>query len=272
MEDFDEEKLRRSLRRAGADEVLVGQILEGLSEEIQEGMQTKSIFKHAFRLLKRLHRPSAARYNLKQAMFDFGNSGYPFEDFFAALLQEQGYKTKVRQRLPGLCIEHEVDVVAENENKLIWVECKYHPLAGSVSNVKIPLYIHSRFRDLEAGRNSNGAADPRPSDGWIVTNSRFSEDAILYGHCAGMKLIAWNYPASGSLREMVDDLGLFPITCLTTLTRSEKSRLLEQGIVLCKNLLEGQVWADSIFLSPDRKRHVQEEARQLCQKFHPSPP
>lgn len=268
-EPFNPEKLRRSLRRSGADEQVIDQIVADLMSQWHEGISTKSIFKRAFKMLKRQHRPSAARYTLKQAMFDFGPSGFPFEDFFAEVLKSQGFEVRTRQLLPGACVQHEVDVVAESADTLIWVECKYHPMAGSVSNIKIPLYIHSRFRDLERYIDEQAKMDQGPKiEGWIVTNTRFSDDAMAYGHCAGMRLIGWNYPSNGSLREMVDRANLHPITCLTHLTRQEKRRLLEQGIVLSKSLRIPGNWADLLHLSTERRNKVISEARNLCGETH----
>ena len=239
--------------------------LQELVGQLNDGMSTRSIYKKAFKLLKRLHRPSAARYTLKQAIFDFGNTGFPFEDFFAEILKRQGYQVQTRQLLPGACIQHEVDVVARNEKVLILVECKYHPLAGSVSNVKIPLYIHSRFRDLEQNRAFfKNEHDNRQMQGWIVTNSRFSDDAMSYGRCAGLHLISWNYPSGGSLRELVDRAGLYPITCLTTLSRYEKTQLLANSIVLCQSLMNPGDWSELLHLSNQRCTAIMQEAQVLC--------
>lgn len=265
-EPFDEQKLRRSLRRSGAGDALVDQVLQELKSEWQDGMSTKSIFKRAYKLLKRLHRPVAGRYTLKKAIFEFGNTGFPFEAYVAEILKSRGYDAQIRQMLSGACITHEMDVVAENARHLIWVECKYHPLAGSVSNVKIPLYVHSRFRDLQQRRDAiSDRPDSRPVQGWIVTNTRFSEDAERYGQCAGMHLVGWNYPAGGSLREMVDEAGLHPITCLASLSRREKDILLSQDIVLCRTLKEPGKWSNLLHLSPERQAGVMLEARELLQ-------
>lgn len=264
-EPFDVEKLRLSLQRSGAGEALVNQVIQELSGQWHENMSTKALFKRAFKLLKRLHRPTAGRYNLKQAMLDFGTTGFPFEDFVAAVMQTKGFEVKTRQLLPGACVTHEMDVVAENDEATIWIECKYHPLAGSVSNVKIPLYVHSRFRDLAQHREAHSPAhDNRPAHGWIVTNTRFSDDAMSYGRCAGLNLISWNYPVNGSLRGMIDQSGLYPITCLTTLARKEKETLLKNGIVLCQTLTQAGQWADLLHLSAERRRNIMQEAGGLC--------
>jgi len=263
-EPFDEEKLRRSLRRSGADELLVDQVMTELAAHWQDGMSTKSIFKRAFKLLKRLHRPTAGRYTLKKAIFEFGNTGFPFEVYVSEILRSRGYEVEIRQMLSGVCIRHEMDVVATNEELLVWVECKYHPLAGSVSNVKIPLYVHSRFRDLQQQRDAiPHPADERAVQGWIVTNTRFSDDALQYGRCAGLHLVGWNYPAGSSLREMVDEAGLHPLTCLTTLSRREKDALLEQNMVLCRSLTKPGKWSDILHLSAERTATVMREASEL---------
>lgn len=262
---FDEEKLRRSLRRSGADESLIGQIVQDLAQQWYEGIPTKSIYKRAYKMLKQRHRPSAGRYTLKQAMFDFGPSGFPFEDFIAEILKSQGFQVQTRQVLPGWCIQHEVDVVAENKDAVIWVECKYHPVAGSVSNVKIPLYIHSRFRDMERFyENSPTKKLEQKTSGWIVTNTRFSDDATAYGRCTGMHLVGWNYPPKGSLRELVDEAKLHPVTCLTLLTRQEKNKLLEQNILLSKTLCKPGRWSDILHLSKERRERLMQEANALC--------
>ncbi len=264
-EPFDEEKLRRSLRRSGAKDALINEVLQELVGQLHDGMSTQAIYKQAYKLLKRLHRPTAGRYTLKHAMFDFGATGFPFEDFFAEILRSQGYQVMTRQLLPGACIQHEVDVVAENDQTLIWVECKYHPLAGSVSNVKIPLYVHSRFRDLEKNRSLYTTAHHTKSvEGWIATNSRFSDDAMSYGRCAALHLVSWNYPVGGSLREMIDESGLYPVTCLTTLSWHEKKRLLEHSIVLGKWLSKPGNWSEILHLSDSRIRAVMQEAQSLC--------
>ncbi|MDO8366943.1 MAG: ATPase, partial [Saprospiraceae bacterium] len=174
------------------------------------------------------------------------------------------YQVQTRQLLPGVCVQHEVDVVAEQEDELIWVECKYHPMAGSVSNIKIPLYIHSRFRDMEQYWTKNQSKqNEQKVEGWIVTNTRFSDDAMDYGRCAGMRLVGWNYPAKGSLREMVDEARVHPVTCLTLLTRNEKTRLLEHNIILSKTLSRPGRWSELLHLSNERRDKVMQEASAL---------
>ena len=53
-----------------------------------------------------------------------------------------------------------------------------------------------------------------------------------------MTLIGWNYPEKGNLQDMIEQHGLHPVTCLTTLSEGEKKSLLAGGVVLCSAIKE----------------------------------
>lgn len=262
---FDEAKLRRSLHRSGANDHLINLVLQEIRGQVFEKMPTKALFKMAYKMLKRLDRPVAARYSLKNAMMELGPSGFPFERFFAEILKAQGFSAQTGLILNGQCITHEVDVVAENATDLVLVECKYHAQPGSVSDVKVPLYIHSRFRDLAANPDFERERAGRNLQWRIATNTRFSDDAMSYGRCAGLHLVAWDYPMGRGLRELIDETGLHPVTCLGSLTRQEKKGLLEKGIVLCRQLLERRQVLEKIGVSAGRESAILKEVGGLCQ-------
>lgn len=261
---FDESKLRRSLHRSGASDPMINQVLQEIRGRVYENMPTKALYKMAYKLLKRLNRPAAARYSLKQAMLELGPSGYPFEHFFGEILKAQGFSTQTGQLMPGKCITHEVDVVAENGTDVVLVECKYHAEAGAVSDVKIPLYIHSRFNDLAESPDVQRMLSGRTLQCRVATNTRFSDDAMRYGKCAGLQLISWDYPMGKGLRELIDETKLHPITCLGLLTRHEKTALLEKGIVLCRSLLEIPQVLDRVGVSPGRQKAILREVSGIC--------
>jgi hypothetical protein len=116
------------------------------------------------------------------------------------------------------------------------VECKYHNINGIACDVKIPLYIQSRFKDVEFNWKKLPNHKNKNHQGWLVTNTKFTEDAIQYGQCMGLNMIGWSFPISENLKSMIDDSGLYPITCLTTITKYEKQLLLDKKIVLCKEI------------------------------------
>lgn len=262
---YSEEKIRTSLKRVGATDEQIDPIINEISSKLYEGMPTKKIYRLAFNLLRDGSRHLAAKYHLKQAIMELGPSGYPFEKYVGEILNRQGYKTNVGQIMQGHCVTHEVDVIAEKENDFILIECKYHNLRGVFCDVKIPLYIYSRFKDLEKQWLTDPNNGKKNHKGWLITNTRFSSDAIQYGTCVGLKLIGWDYPIKGSLKEQIDSLGLYPITCLTSLTKIEKQRLLDMKIVLCSEILQNETLLASHGVKPSRISSVVKEAQKLCQ-------
>jgi len=261
---FSIEKVANSLRKAGAVEQEIQEILEQLKEELYEGISTKTIYSRAFNLLKKKNSLSASKYKLKKAIYELGPTGFPFERFVAAILKNSGYKVEVGKILQGNCVTHEVDVIAKEGNKTIWIECKFHSKQGQNCNVKTPMYVHSRIRDIE---NFNKTKKPNPqpfSEGWLVTNTRFTTDALKYGKCANLYLLSWDYPDKNGIKDRIDQTGLYPITVSTLLTAREKQFLLSRDVVLCRELIKDNFFLDHLEISESRKTRILNEMEMLC--------
>ena len=235
-ETFDPEKLRFSLLNSGASEEAVKDVLAHILPELHSGMTTGEIYRHAFESLAKINKPVARSYSLRRAVMELGPSGFPFEDFVAELLRAKGFQCMTRQTVLGGCVPHEVDVVAYNEKKLVMVEAKFHNELGTKSDLKVVLYIKARFDDIRDNVFSYGGENRKVTDSWLITNPKFSSTAIHYGECKDMTLIGWNYPEHGSLQNMIEEEGLHPITCLTTLNNTQKKSLLISGVVLCSSV------------------------------------
>jgi hypothetical protein len=259
---YSEEKLRRSLAKSGASDEMIGTILTEIGSKLYNGISTKKIYQLAFDLLKKNSGSNAGRYNLKRAIMALGPSGFPFEQFIGAIFKWQGYNVKVKQFLEGLCVTHEIDVLAENDRHALLIECKYHNKQGIVSDVKVPLYIQSRYLDVQGKWNKSFPA--KPLEGWVVTNTKFSTDAVKYGDCAGLHLLGWNYPLQKSLSVLVDESGLYPITCITALSGKEKEQLLETGVVLCKDFGQRLELFQKAGISATRIQKILAEMQALC--------
>ena len=261
---FEIEKVIRSLERAGADKLLIKKIVQDIDKEVRDGMTTKKIYQMAFNILKRKSRISASKYKLKKALMELGPSGYPFEKFVGKVFDHEGFDTKVGVIVQGNCVQHEVDVIAQKDNKHYMIECKYHSDQGRFCNVKIPLYIHSRFLDVEKQWQKQQGHKTKFHHGGVYTNTRFTSDAIQYGACAGLMLTSWDYPKGNGLKERIDRLGLHPLTSLTTLTKAEKSKLLDKGIVLCKEINENPSLLEQIGIPKQRQKNILKDSRELC--------
>lgn len=261
---FDINKLINSLRRSKADENHVQEIAREVQGHIEEGMTTKKIYQLAFKMLKSRSRVSASKYKLKKALMELGPSGFPFEKFVGKLIKSEGFKTEVGVIVQGNCVQHEVDVIAQKDNKHYMIECKYHSDQGRFCNVKIPLYIHSRFLDVERQWEHHKGHESKLHQGGVYTNTRFTTDAIQYGTCVGLLLTSWDYPQGNGLKDRIDKAGLHPLTALTSLTKSEKVQLLNKGIVLCKELVENPGFLGQIGISNPRRKKILENSRELC--------
>lgn len=260
-ENFSWEKFRNSLAKSHAGADLIYQVERQIKDQLYPGISTKEIYRMANRFLKKQSPGKSARFSLKKSFLELGPSGFPFEQFMARYFSAIGYQTDTGQIFSGVCVRHEVDMVANKGKELVLMECKFHNQPGMNVDVKVPLYIHSRFQDLL----ENGLLQPpfENFSGWIATNARFSDDAIRYALCRGISLIAWNYPDGRALKDEIDRLHLYPITCLTTVTRQEKIWLLERGLVTITDLIQNQKSWNSLSLSPNRRLTLEKELDEL---------
>lgn len=207
---FDERKLAHSLAKAGASGEAREKIVRHIAGEVQDGMGTSDIYRHAFDLLHKFDRPIVQRYSLKRAMAALGPTGFPFEHFVEDIFKAQGFETITDQIVQGHCTSHEMDVVAWNSEKLIMAEAKFHHEFGLKSDVKVALYIKARFDDLYSQKFSYGGKERELTEGLLITNTNFTEKAIEYSACAGVRLIGWNYPEKGNLHDMIITTGVYP--------------------------------------------------------------
>ena len=263
---YSPEKLKRSLTRAGASDEQVQSILQKIEDWLYPGITTKKIYQYAFKLLRTQSRPLAARYKLKSAIMELGPSGFPFEKYIAAILGQEGYQTKTGVFVEGHCVKHEVDIVAEMGDHHFMIECKYHNRPGTVCDVKIPLYIQSRFKDVESSWVELPGHNIKVHQGWVVTNTRFTTDAVQYGTCIGLFLLGWNYPVKNSLNQRIERLKLYPITCLTSITKREKELLLSNHVVLCKEICDNPSLLNEAGVAEKNITRVLTEANLLCDK------
>jgi len=123
---FSLAKLRTSLRRSGASNVDVQQIIDVVLDEPYQGISTSQIYNRAYGFLKKKEPFFASKYKLKKAIYELGSTGFPFERFIAQVLHYSGYETTVGATLQGSCASHEVDVVATLAANTLLVECKFH--------------------------------------------------------------------------------------------------------------------------------------------------
>lgn len=251
-EPFEEAKVLSSIKRARIPQAMEQEVMASIKEKLYNNIPTSEIYGSIVDYLGKSSLPySKASYSLKQALMALGPTGYPFEDFVSKVLEARGYKTLVRQILRGKCVSHEIDVIAEKNGKRAIIEAKFHNNPGTRSDVHVALYTHSRFMDLKEKYELDEA--------WIVTNTKTTTDAVAYAECMQMKTVSWSYPASGGLREMIEESRLYPITMLSSLSSAHKAKLLQNHVVLCSDVFNNPGYLDLLKLSSEEKKNTLSE-------------
>jgi hypothetical protein len=261
---FEEIKLVESLKNAGCGDDIVEEIMDHMSKEMYDGMPTSEIYSRAFKLLRSHSMPVAIKYSLRRALSELGPDGFPFEKYIAKLFQAKGYETLTDQNVLGVCVSHEVDVVAWNKEKLVMVEAKFHNELDLKSDLKVVLYIKARFDDLKGTTFEYGGVKRNLDEGWLITNTKFTDQAIKYGECNHVKMLGWNYPKKGNLQDIIEELHLHPFTCLDSISNSHKKELLKRGIVLCMDIYNNQSILDEVGIKSPEKDEIILEIKTVC--------
>jgi hypothetical protein len=264
LEPFSITKLQNSLYKSGASKKVVAKIIQKLQPQLFDGITTKIIYKKAFDLLKKHNHFCATRYSLKKAILDLGPTGFLFEKLVGEILKYKGFKTQVSVVLPGECVTHEIDVLAEKDDCTYAIECKFHSKLNYRSDVKVPLYINSRFLDIQKKWNNNPLKKTTLKQGWLVTNTKFTEDALSYAKCVGLSLFSWDYPKGNSIKDHIDRFGLYPVTALISLKKWEKSELMKKNIVLITELKNNIKFLETLKIPEKRIKKVVLELKTVC--------
>lgn len=223
-ENFNSRKIYNTILSAGGSRKIAKETINLVKKKFTKEAKTKEILEYILNNLKK--KPGLAqKYNLKRAIMDLGPTGFPFEQFFAKILENYGYSTKTDQKLKGKNIIQEVDIVAKKDKKYM-VECKYHNDLGTITRLHPAMYTYARFLDLKK------YSFDFP---WLVTNTRCSEDAIKYAKGVKLKITSWNHPKNESLQKLIQNKNLYPLTILLDVDNKTKRALFDSGFIVLKD-------------------------------------
>lgn len=257
FELFNEDKLYRSLVIAGASEKQARRIVSQVKKKVPEGSSTRKIFSHAFRLLKKESKLLASHYSLSKSIHELGPDGFLFEKYICALFHSMGYEASTNHYLSGKCVKHEIDILAKKNNETIYCECKFHNHPSYKNDLKTALYVQARHEDIKSNPDNN------LSEFWLISNTKFSTDAIDYSECAGLKILGPNYPHKEALGDLSKRFHVYPITCLTSLKKIYVKSLLKDGIILTKELIDSPKLLDKLNLPYEEKEKTLTEIKTL---------
>lgn len=261
-EFFKIEKLRRSLRRAGAEPTEINEIIYQIDDFLYDGIKTQEIYRHAFALLRNSKPTAAARYSLRRALFSLGPTGFPFEKFLARLFQIEGYSTRTGIVLQGHCAPHEIDIAAFKDDHSFVGEAKFHARPGTKSDLQVAMYSYARFLDLKSAKICQ-ADICGIKEFWLITNTKFTSTALNYGNCVGLKMLSWDFPKKDNLHDRIQRAGIYPITVLQNLNANQASLLIDLDIILCKDILANQAILRHLHLSQKKQEALLAEVREI---------
>ncbi|KPJ86005.1 hypothetical protein AMJ57_00835 [Parcubacteria bacterium SG8_24] len=232
--EYDPDKIRHSLERTGASKELIEHVIERVSRKVKEGMTTRRLYTIVRRELRRAAKGIAFRYNLRDALLKLGPAGYKFEKYVSSVLNAYQYEAAVpKNDYHGICVNHEVDVVASKEDRTVMIEAKFRNNFSDSVNLRDTMATWARWIDLSDGAKAGKC--PRFDELWIVTNGRFSDRSLQYGLCKGIHMVGWS--TKESLSRLVDHASLYPITILDDLKPWEVNRFSDRNIMLCREIV-----------------------------------
>jgi hypothetical protein len=233
---FLPEKLCDSIIKVGASDELAQQVCSIVSESVRSGVSTDKIFTTTRKYLKDFDPKIAALYALERGLSALGPSGFIFEQYVAALFQEMNYDVQTNVYMEGEGVTHEIDVLAEKGNTVFVIEAKYRNEYQTKTHINQVMYADARLQDVK--RQAVKKGDMREYYMWVVTNTRFTDNAINYVEYRDIQLMGWDYPKYINLKKIVSDRKLYPVTILPSITHKALKGLAADGIILVKSLCE----------------------------------
>jgi hypothetical protein len=228
-EPYQKGKIINSLKRLNIDQQNIDKILLRIDEELPEVISTKKLFQFIFDSLKEIQPSASFKFNIKQAIFKLGPAGYPFEKFVAHLFKLSGYEVQHNIFLPGKCLVYEIDLLAKKDELLYIGECKFHQNTWQINDVKVVLYSYARFLDIQENM-------PQKVMPMVITNTRFTSEAIKFAECYKIDLLAWDWPQQ-SLSYLVDFYKAYPLTIFDFLPLKALQKFFDYDIVLIQDVL-----------------------------------
>jgi len=233
QEPFSLKKVYGSAMRAGASSFLARTISSEIEKEVYPGITTAEIFKKVKERLRKENPKSALRFSLKEAMKKLGPAGFVFEDFVRQVLSRYGMDVSGNMILKGRCSKYEIDFLAEKEDIVYVGECKYRNSAGDKIDINVCLKSFAILDDVKDNLRFKG----KEVNYLIVTNTKFTDEAMRYAACKKMELLGWSYPKDLGLEDMVEERKLYPVTILPSFKGYLAEALRNEKIMLVEDIL-----------------------------------
>ncbi|MCK5588788.1 MAG: restriction endonuclease [Candidatus Pacebacteria bacterium] len=263
MEKFNRDKLAQSIKKNGGPAEIVDEVCNYLKKENITKITTEKVYKITRDFLKKRDKSAYLKYNLPLAISRLGPEGFAFEKFVGEVFEAYDYKpVYVGKKIQGKCVIHEMDIVAYKNNKILTAELKFHNSRSKKSDLKVVLYMKARFDDIVDG----GFYENKTPRQVIITNTKFTYNARNFAKCAGVEVLAWNYPESNNLYNFILKSGVHPITAISAIPQKAIGDFIKRKIVSCRGVLKNNhKELKNNFLIPKEKiPEILKEIKAVC--------
>ena len=233
---YDRGKVLRTCGKMGSTREIAEVIADKIETKIYDGIKTDKILRMILTLLYK-HRPAInLLVHLKKAL-SLMKPAPEFEQFVRILMSNHGYGVTPNRIVRGKCVEHEIDAIAQKGDVTYIVEVKHHSNYHTPTSLDTVRISRAVFEDITEG-SELGLNDIKVDKAMVVSNTKFSGQALQYAECRGISHIGWNTPPGHNLPTMIEEKNLYPITWLKGLDAATKRKLLSCGVIFVKELVE----------------------------------
>lgn len=217
---YSQEKVLGSIIRSGIEKSKALNVLMNVEGKLFDGISTQELYRIvAEEIGKRGLKIGLHTYKLREALARMGS--FDFEKFVQKILEKDGYECAYNIIVGGECVEHQVDVIAQKQQQLYYVEVKHHSNYHRNSGLGTVCEVQARLEDMKKGYGKNKYDF---SQGWLFTNTKISDHAKQYAKCKNLRLTSWRYDSEDiGLEKRIEKLGSMDVKKIIALISRKKT-------------------------------------------------
>jgi len=220
-QSYNQGKVLNSIIRSGIEKKEALNILIEVEKKLFNGISTRELYQIVSRQIENFgYEPGKQTYKLREALGKMGS--FDFEKFILKILQEEGFECAYDTIVSGECGEHQVDIIAQNENKIYYVEVKHHQNFHRNCGLGTVCEVQARLEDMN---NGYGKKKFNFSQAWLFTNTKISDHAKKYASCKNIKLTSWRFDSEDlGLEKRIEKLGNAEVEKIIEIINDKKKK------------------------------------------------
>lgn len=269
LKEYSRQHIIRSCTRAGFDDNTAEEIESRVFERAWDEITTRKLHSIVYSEMKNRNEIFALRFRLREAIAELNPNYSEFEKYITKVLRIDGFDAEwsPRPKPRGECIEHEIDVVAEQHGTTYMIECKHHYHHHRFTGLDIPMRQWSRLEDLKRGYEHGINNAVKADEAWVIVNTKLSDHAKRYAECKNIRMTAWKYSNEDySLDSLVERNKAYPVTILRP-PQHVRTELSKKDILTVQDLIgltDQQI--EKIPVKNSVMRNIQRTAEEMVNK------